>query len=160
LKADPSGAPARVVELTLELELDCALIAGRVQGPGVSVVPFVGWSGLSVALEGALRRQKAVARSPLDGPAAIKQLTPAEREVVNLVCLGLTNPQIADRLFISRRTVQGHLARIFRKVKVTSRTELAALVLHSASSQETEMGPDGPKDTSTSPQTLRPTHRR
>jgi DNA-binding CsgD family transcriptional regulator len=47
--------------------------------------------------------------------------------VADLVAEGLTNPQIGDRLFISRRTVQAHLAHIFAKLDLTSRSQLAAL---------------------------------
>lgn len=53
-------------------------------------------------------------------------LTPVELDVVKLAARGLTNPQIGEKLFISRRTVQTHLARVFRKVGVASRAELAA----------------------------------
>jgi DNA-binding CsgD family transcriptional regulator len=53
-------------------------------------------------------------------------LTPSELEVVRLAAEGLTNPQIGQRLFISRRTVQTHLAHAFRKLDLSSRVELAA----------------------------------
>jgi DNA-binding CsgD family transcriptional regulator len=52
-------------------------------------------------------------------------LTPTETEVVNLVAQGLTNPQIADQLFISRATVKTHLIHIFAKLEVTNRAQLA-----------------------------------
>lgn len=39
---------------------------------------------------------------------------------------GLSNPQIASRMFISRRTVTTHLSSIFRKLGISSRAELAA----------------------------------
>lgn len=55
-----------------------------------------------------------------------RKLTPAERRIVELVCEGLTNPGIAERLSISPRTVQRHLYEIFRKVRVSSRTALVA----------------------------------
>lgn len=54
------------------------------------------------------------------------KLTAAERRVVELVCEGLTNPQVAKRLSISSRTVQRHLYEVFRKVGVGSRTALVA----------------------------------
>lgn len=53
-------------------------------------------------------------------------LTPTEIEVVRLAAVGLTNPQIADRLFIGRGTVRWHLANIFAKLGVATRSELAA----------------------------------
>ena len=59
------------------------------------------------------------------------QLSTAERRVLELLCEGLTNPQIADRLYLSRRTVQSHLYNIFKKLGVSSRTELVALAVRS-----------------------------
>ncbi len=55
-------------------------------------------------------------------------LTPAEQAVARLVADGLSNPQIGDRLYISRRTVQTHLAHIFTKLEITSRAQLGAQV--------------------------------
>jgi predicted ATPase/class 3 adenylate cyclase/DNA-binding CsgD family transcriptional regulator len=52
-------------------------------------------------------------------------LTPTEVEVVRLVAEGLTNPQIGERLFVSRGTVKTHLAHVFAKVGVSTRAELA-----------------------------------
>jgi Bacterial regulatory proteins, luxR family len=45
---------------------------------------------------------------------------------VDLVVEGLTNPQIGERLYVSRRTVQTHLAHVFNKLGISSRTQLAA----------------------------------
>jgi DNA-binding CsgD family transcriptional regulator/tetratricopeptide (TPR) repeat protein len=53
-------------------------------------------------------------------------LTESERRVVALVAEGLTNGEIARRLYISKGTVATHLRSVFRKVGVSSRTELAA----------------------------------
>lgn len=57
-----------------------------------------------------------------------ESLTEAERRVVNLAAQGLTNPEIARRLFVSPRTVATHLKHAFGKLGVSSRVELAALV--------------------------------
>ena len=43
------------------------------------------------------------------------------------VAEGLSNPQIAERMFISRRTVTTHLTAIFRKLGVSSRAQVAAI---------------------------------
>jgi DNA-binding NarL/FixJ family response regulator len=56
-------------------------------------------------------------------------LTSTERVVAGPVAEGLSNPAIADRMFLSRRTVQGHVSSILGKLGVTSRVELAALVV-------------------------------
>jgi DNA-binding CsgD family transcriptional regulator len=57
-----------------------------------------------------------------------ESLTPTEGTVAQLVAEGLSNPQIAERLFVSRRTVQTHVAHTFTKLDITSRAQLAALV--------------------------------
>jgi DNA-binding CsgD family transcriptional regulator len=54
-------------------------------------------------------------------------LTPTEREVVRLVAEGLSNPDIAGRLFISRATVKTHLAHVFTKLDLINRAQLVAL---------------------------------
>lgn len=51
-------------------------------------------------------------------------LTPQELEVAGLAAKGLSNPQIASRLFLSARTVSSHLYRVFPKLGITSRGEL------------------------------------
>lgn len=51
-------------------------------------------------------------------------LTPQELEVAGLAATGLSNPQIATRLFLSPRTVSSHLYRVFPKLGITSRAEL------------------------------------
>lgn len=55
-------------------------------------------------------------------------LSAREWEIVNLVARGMTNRDIAERLVVSTRTVEGHVYRIFAKLNVTSREELAALI--------------------------------
>jgi DNA-binding NarL/FixJ family response regulator len=52
-------------------------------------------------------------------------LTGKERQIAELVCEGLSNPEIGARLFVSSRTVEWHLSKVFNKVGVRSRHELA-----------------------------------
>ncbi len=62
-------------------------------------------------------------------------LTPAERAVAGLVAEGLSNPQIGEQLYISRRTVQTHLAHVFAKLDLSTRAQLAAEVTQHRASQ-------------------------
>ena len=55
----------------------------------------------------------------------IRSLTSREREIVGLVCEGLKNKQIGDRLFISEATVRNHLTSILSKLELSDRFELA-----------------------------------
>ncbi len=59
------------------------------------------------------------------GFAEVATLTEAERRVAIAVSGGLSNREVADALFLSVRTVESHLAAVFRKLRVRNRTELA-----------------------------------
>jgi DNA-binding CsgD family transcriptional regulator len=79
---------------------------------------------------GWVRRARGTRKRPAGG---WESLTPTERQVVELVAQGLTNPQVGERMFISRGTVKAHLLHIFQKLDVQSRSELAALTVRRAS---------------------------
>lgn len=68
------------------------------------------------------------ARGPRDRPdSGWESLTPTEQSVVDLAIAGLNNPQIAERLYMSRGTVKAHLGHVYAKLGVANRTELARL---------------------------------
>ena len=59
---------------------------------------------------------------------APEELTEGEERVAELAAQGLTNPEIATRLFMSRRTVEANLARAYGKLGIRSRAELGAVM--------------------------------
>lgn len=60
-------------------------------------------------------------RSALSGVGA---LTPAERRVATLAARGCSNPEIAQQLYVTRRTVETHLTHVFQKLGVGARADL------------------------------------
>ena len=76
-------------------------------------------AGVRVGRGGAAR-----ARAPRASPA----LSPREREIAELVAEGLTNREIGARLFLSEKTIETHLTRVFQKLGLRSRAQVAAAV--------------------------------
>ena len=58
----------------------------------------------------------------------VDALTPTERRVADLAASGLTNPQIAQALFVTRKTVETHLINVFRKLDIGSRDALGGKI--------------------------------
>jgi DNA-binding NarL/FixJ family response regulator len=56
-------------------------------------------------------------------------MTPSERQVAMAVACGATNREAAGRLFLSVHTVEATLSRVYRKLGVRSRTELATMLM-------------------------------
>jgi DNA-binding CsgD family transcriptional regulator len=52
------------------------------------------------------------------------ELTPTERQIAELAATGLSNPEIAARIYVSRKTVEANLGRIYRKLGISSRAQL------------------------------------
>ena len=61
-------------------------------------------------------------------PDGLAELTPQQRQIVRLASEGLTDREIADRLFLSPRTVSSHLYRSYPKLGVASRHQLRDVI--------------------------------
>ena len=85
-------------------------------------------------MPGPADRAERLARELEQAIGAADPLTRREREIAGLICDGLTNRAIADRLVLSERTVEGHVRSTLAKLQLTNRTELASWALRDASS--------------------------
>ena len=129
----------RTVEAAFTSEEAGASLARRGRGPEAvacfeeahGVFESAGAALPLARVEAALRslgvrhRRGSGAARPTTGWAS---LTPTELKVARLAGEGLTNRQIGERLFVSRRTVETHLAHAFRKLSLSTRAQLAAEV--------------------------------
>ncbi len=149
--------PAPAALLPLPSERDTI----EVLALSLSDVPSDADLGLAVALvrgaDAALSSQPvSPVTLPLSGRTAqlpdahpcgsIQTLSPRERQVVQLVAAGLRNKEIARDLHISERTVKFHLGRIFTKLGVNSRTEIALRVVAEGALTPTQDAPGPPTD--------------
>ena len=98
------------------------------------VKPFI-LPNLLARVEAVLRRSKwqqeaqPKAENTLNKDINIDALTPKEKEVLALVAKGASNQEIADKLFVRDVTVKTHLNSIFKKLKVTNRTQAVLLAM-------------------------------
>jgi DNA-binding CsgD family transcriptional regulator/tetratricopeptide (TPR) repeat protein len=89
--------------------------------------------GLKEAIEYAISPEKPSATTPAQEQPSTSRppagLTTREVEVLGLVATGMTNAQVAERLFLSPRTVQRHLNSVYHKIGVSSRTAATRFAL-------------------------------
>lgn len=63
------------------------------------------------------------------GPKSLEELSPQELQVARIAARGQNNIEVAAALFVSRKTVEAHLTRVYRKLGIHSRTQLARILL-------------------------------
>ncbi|MFD6155809.1 LuxR C-terminal-related transcriptional regulator [Nocardia sp. NPDC060256] len=117
-RSDTGSAPGRSAEVALtllsSLVADQDLADYRERGRSMGIAQAIDYA----------TKARGKRNRPDSGWAS---LTPMERSVVDLAVDGLSNPEIAARLFISRGTVKTHLAHVYAKLGIANRTELARL---------------------------------
>jgi DNA-binding NarL/FixJ family response regulator len=90
----------------------------------LSALREVGQGGAPMSREIA-RKVIASFQEPVAAAAEVEELSPREREILELLAAGYPNKQIADRLGVSDGTVRWHLRHVYHKLHVRSRTEAA-----------------------------------
>ena len=100
----------------------------------------------AVAVLRSLGVKATTARGPVKG--SVGHLTKREGEVLELIGHGLSNPEIGDRLFISRKTVEHHVGNIFSKLGLRSRSQAAAYSAQDETGHAIGEFPDTPLGTS------------
>jgi DNA-binding NarL/FixJ family response regulator len=96
----------------------------RADAAGVGAQLIVAWCD-ALEADAGLAPRSTRARSEVE-------LTPREQQVLDLIAEGLSNGQIADQLYISRKTVSVHVSAVLRKLGAASRTEAARHVLNAS----------------------------
>ena len=96
--------------------------------------PFI-LPNLLARIDAVLRRsswnKKAINEQNINIPidADVEQLTKREKEVISMLAQGASNKEIADKLFVRDVTIKTHLNAIFKKLKVTNRTQAVLLAI-------------------------------
>ncbi len=99
-------------------DIEVSLSIRSVLRGGAPIDPFIARRILDMLPRHALAAPSAVAE-----PAPLEEaLSPREVQILQLVADGLSNREIAEQLFLSRHTVEGHIKRIYQKLAVSSRT--------------------------------------
>ena len=129
-----AGIPYRAAQTRLlparVLGPDDREVAGAEARAALSVFEDLG-AGREADAAAALMRELGI-KAARTGPKNVGRLTRREQQVLVLLGEGLSNPEIAERLFLSRKTVEHHVARILSKLGLRGRAEAAALVARGA----------------------------
>jgi DNA-binding CsgD family transcriptional regulator len=118
--------------LWTRLDLGTALVASdtaRAKDVLASIVALAEQSGAQTVADAAEKRLRSLGvRTWKRGAGQGATLTERERAIAQLIAKGASNPEIAQQLFLSRKTVERHVSNVLRKAGVRNRAELAARV--------------------------------
>jgi DNA-binding CsgD family transcriptional regulator len=128
---EAARAHLMLAESLRSLEHEVAVAEARA---GLAVFEDLGASGHADA-SAALLRELGV-KAARSGPKGLGTLTKREQEVLVLLSEGLSNPEIAGRLYLSRKTVEHHVAAILSKLGIRSRAEAAVEAIRRGATAE------------------------
>lgn len=105
------------------------MVAGLKNGADDYIIkPFV-LPNLLARMEAVLRRSRRNIDLPFTSDEPLKNLTSREKEVLEMAARGANNKEIADKLVLSEVTIKSHMNSIFKKLKVTNRTQAVLLAI-------------------------------
>ncbi|WP_079142001.1 LuxR C-terminal-related transcriptional regulator [Streptomyces sp. LUP30] len=122
--------------VTLLSAAELSLDAGRTDG----VADWLDGAGVladqcgSARLRGEVTRWRTRLAACAGTGGPLPALTAREREIASLVSTGMTNIRVAERLFLSVRTVETHLGQVYRKLGVSNRTSLTRMMMNDTAS--------------------------
>jgi DNA-binding CsgD family transcriptional regulator len=124
-----AGSPARLEHARALTDLGAALRranrrreARQALQEGLDLAERCG--GWALAKQARTELRAAGGRSTPPGVTGLRQLTASERRVAELAAQGRSNPEIAQALFVTRKTVETHLGNIYRKLAISGRGKL------------------------------------
>ncbi len=126
IRKNPKTKNVPVIMITAVNE-EQKMVAGLRGGADDYIIkPFV-LPNILARMEAVLRRAK---RQSEPSDELLQNLTPREKEVLQMAAKGANNKEIAEKLVLSEVTVKSHMNSIFKKLKVTNRTQAVLLAMH------------------------------
>jgi len=115
----------RYLVLEYSVEIYAGIVAAVFSGVGI-------WLGLRLTKQPETVIREVLVPAPVDfvrdqGKLQALAITPRELEVLELIAAGLSNKEIAERVFVSENTVKTHLSRVFDKLGARRRTQAVQL---------------------------------
>jgi DNA-binding NarL/FixJ family response regulator len=124
-----AGSPRVPVLFYSSYEAPWFLVRAREVGAAGYVFKRAAMSELRAAIERVAAGGRGYPDDPAERPMTVRPPSPREAELVLLAARGLGNEEIADRLRVSPKTIEGRLGRLYARCGVTSRIELAMLAV-------------------------------
>ena len=135
------GSPARLDHARALTDLGAALRRANRRAEaraelehGLDLAERCGAAALAERARTELRAAGGRVNDPREG--GLEQLTVSERRVAELAAEGHSNPEIAQALFVTRKTVETHLGRVYRKLGISGRVKLAQMLGEQASAAD------------------------
>lgn len=151
---DPSIATLIVTSYDDDEAFAAAVLAGAsgfliksVKGAGLIEAVHRIAAGDNLLDEGRLERLRSTWRQDLDNDARLRDLTPQERRILELLAAGMTNRQIGETMHLAEKTVKNYVTSILAKMGVDSRTQAAVYLARKSKAEGSDDGRWGPGPT-------------